>query len=59
MEIKTLPINNFEKCISNLLFETNQDYELQELLMKHNISRSMWKKKFIFVNYRAIRSKRK
>lgn len=41
---KNKAYKQFEKCISNLLFETNQDYELQELLMKHNISRSMWKK---------------
>lgn len=41
---KNKAYKQFEKCISNLLFKTNQDYELQELLMKHNISRSMWKK---------------
>ena len=41
---KNKAYKQFEKCISNLLFKTNQDYELQELLMKHNISKSTWKK---------------
>lgn len=41
---KTKAFKNFEKCISNLLFQTNLDYELQELLIKHHVSRAIWKK---------------
>lgn len=41
---KAKAFKNFEKCISHLLFETNIDYELQELLIQHNISKSTWKK---------------
>lgn len=41
---KTKAYKNFEKCVSSLLFNTQLDYELQELLIKQNINKSVWKK---------------
>lgn len=41
---KTTAYKNFEKCISSLLFGTHLDYELQELLIKQNINKNVWKK---------------